>query len=142
MELLDCFKIEVSVLKRQLHFFKPVCLRLDLNFQRHQCVVQEPVLGVESQVILPLDKCNVSAYVELVLEFRHQLEKHLLLLDEPKFNFFQEIDLVFLWLLLFVFRKHRFDKVCLLNVLAYLHVGVCFRLKVDEIRLLKTRDHH
>jgi hypothetical protein len=78
-ELFDCVKIKVPVLEGQTHPFEVVCLCFDLQVEGHQGVVQEPVLRVEGDVVLTLDKGYVGADVELVLKDADQLEQHLLL---------------------------------------------------------------
>jgi len=60
--------------KGQVHYLKLIIVGLDLHFQRHQGVVEEPVFGVKGQVILSLDESDVGANVELVLEMTHKVK--------------------------------------------------------------------
>jgi hypothetical protein len=47
-------------------------------------------------MVLSLDKCNIGTNVELVLELAHQLEQHLLLLDESELGIFEQISVLLL----------------------------------------------
>ena len=84
LKFLDGLEVEVLVLVGEAHLLEGVVLRADLDLQGHQRVVQQPVLGVEGHLVLPLNEGDVGADVELVLELAYQLEEHLFLLDESK----------------------------------------------------------
>jgi hypothetical protein len=74
VKFLDAFKIKVLILIRQVHALELVFLRADLDLERHQGVVQQPVLGVEGEMVLALNERNASTNIKLVLEIADQLE--------------------------------------------------------------------
>ena len=47
-------------------------------------VVEQPVLGIEAQLVLSVYEGDVHAYVEAVLELALKIQKHRLLTDEPE----------------------------------------------------------
>jgi hypothetical protein len=154
-KLLDGLEVEVLVLVGEIHLLKGVVFGADLHFQRHQGVVQQPVLRVKGHLVLPLNEGDVRTNVELVLELAHQLEKHLLLLDEPKFRaaalgkvappvlFYFLIRGVFgVQVLIFFVGEQGPEIILLLDVLANLEVLVFLLLEPHEAGLVVARNDH
>ena len=62
----------------------------NLRLQRHLCVIEEPVLGVERHVVEALHEGYIDADVELWLELRAQLDQELFPFHESKLCFLED----------------------------------------------------
>ena len=100
-KLLDGFEVEVQGLVGEVILFERECFCFHLDLQGHLCVVKEPVLREETDVIVALDISKVSTHVKLVLILASKLEQHLLLSKESVL-ILEILSLVYLGLLIHV----------------------------------------
>lgn len=67
-------KVKHVVLVWQIDLIESESRVANLRLQRHLCVIEEPVLGVERHVVEALHEGYIDADVELWLELRAQLD--------------------------------------------------------------------
>lgn len=82
--LIDAVKVILQIFEWEVVLIEVERFGPHLHLEGHLSIVQEPVFSKETDVVLPLNKSKVGADVHLVLELACELEKHFLLLQEPK----------------------------------------------------------